>query len=58
MLPRKFGNVDESVHAAKVDECTECNNGRNLSVTNFSGLEIVKEVVASFLLVLFKECTA
>ena len=47
--------MNESVHATEVDECTECDNRRHLAVTNLARLEVVEEVVASFLLVLFQE---
>ena len=49
--------MNESVHAAEINERTEGDNRRDLSMTNFAGLEIVEEVIASFLLVLFKEGT-
>ena len=56
MLPRQLGNVDESIHAAQVNECTECNNTRNATCTHFANLEMGQELVTSSTLILLKQC--
>ena len=54
MLPRQFADVDEPVHTAEVDERTEADDRGDRALTNFAHLEVVQELVAGLLLVLFQ----
>ena len=57
MLPREFRNVDESIHAAEVNEGTELDNAGDDSLAHVSWLQVGKEFIAGFALSFFKECT-
>ena len=54
MLPRQLADVDESVHATEIDEGTERHDARDGAFADFANLEVVEELVARFLLVLFQ----
>ena len=56
VLPRKLGHVDESIHAAEVDESTERNNRGHSALADLADLEVGEELVAGLLLVLFEVC--
>ena len=46
VLPRQLGHVDETVHAAEVDERTEVDDGADHALANLAGLEVGEEAVA------------
>jgi hypothetical protein len=54
VLPRELADVDEPVHAAEVDECAEADDRGDRSLADFAHLEVVEELVAGLLLVLFQ----
>ena len=54
MVPGQFADVNESVHAAEINECTESDNTRNNTFTDIANLEISQEAIAGFLLSLFE----
>ena len=54
VLPRQLADVDESVHAAEVDECAEADDRGDGALADLADLEVVEELVASLLLVLFQ----
>ena len=58
MLPREFGDVDESVHTAEVDERTEVDDRRDDAGPYLAGLEVVEELFALFTLRLFEPTTS
>ena len=57
MLPRQLADVDETIHAAEVDERTEADDAADNTAADLAWLEVGKELVASFLLRLFEVCT-
>ena len=50
VLPRQFGHVDETVHAAEIDEGAEVHDARHDTAAHLSGLEVGEEVFSLFLL--------
>ena len=46
VLPRQLGHVDETVHAAEVDERTEVHDRRHDTAADLAGLEVGEELVA------------
>src|SRR5207237_601236 len=58
VLPRQFGDVDEAVHAAEVDERTEVDDRGHHTGAALAGLEVREELVALFLLRLLEPRTA
>ena len=46
VLPRQLGHVDESVHAAEVDERTEVHDRRHDTLADLARLEVGEELVA------------
>ena len=46
VLPRQLGHVDESVHAAEVDERTEVHDARHHTRPDLARLEVGEELVA------------
>ena len=57
MLPRQFGNVDQTVHASKINERTEGNNAGDSAATHFANLQVGEELVACSTLILFEQGT-
>jgi hypothetical protein len=55
VLPRQLRHVDESVHAAEVDERTERHHAGHHALADLAGLQVGEELVAGFLLGLFQE---
>ena len=56
VLPRQLRNVDETVHAAEVDERTEVHHRGHDTLANLAGLEVGEEAFALFLLGLLEPC--
>ena len=54
MLPRQLGDVDETVHAAEVDERTEVDDRRHHTGAHFARLQVGEELVALLALGLFE----
>ena len=50
VLPRQLGDVDESVHAAEVDEGAEVDDRRHDALADLARLEVVEELLALLLL--------
>ena len=50
VLPRQLGHVDESVHAAEVDEGAEVDDRRHHTAADLAGLEVGEELVALLVL--------
>ena len=50
VLPRQLGHVDESVHAAEVDEGTEIDDRGHHAATTLAGLEVDEELAPLLLL--------
>ena len=46
VLPRQLGHVDESVHAAEVDERTEVDDRRHDTLADLARLQVGEELVA------------
>ncbi len=55
VLPRQLRHVDETVHAAEVDEGAEVDDGGDHTAADLAGGEVGQEVLALFLLGLFEE---
>jgi hypothetical protein len=49
--------VDQTIHAAQIDERAEGNNTRNATATNFANLEVRQELITSASLILLEQCT-
>jgi hypothetical protein len=58
VLPGELGNVDETVYAAKVNECTEVDDGGNNTWAYLTLLEGLEEGGANLGLGLLKPCAA
>ena len=54
MLPGQFGDVDQSVHAAQVHEGAEVHDAGYDALADLAGPQVVEELLALFLLVLFQ----
>ena len=54
VLPGELGHVDESVHAAEIDESAEVDDGGDDTAANLARGEVGQEVLALFLLGLFQ----
>ena len=54
VLPGQFADVDQAVHAAEVDECTEADDAADDTRADLARLQVGQELVASFLLRLFQ----
>ena len=54
VLPRQLGHVDETVHAAEVDERTEVHDRRHDTLADLARLEVGEELVALLALRLFE----
>ncbi|CQB86092.1 Uncharacterised protein [Chlamydia trachomatis] len=57
MLPRKLGNVNETVNTAEINECAEVHDGRHNAFTNLTLLKLRKEGLANFGLGFLEELT-
>ncbi len=49
--------MNESIHAAQVNESAECDNTRNTTLADFANLQVAQEIVALSTLVCFEQCT-
>src|SRR5699024_9400001 len=58
VLPRQFGDVNQTVDAAEVHEGTEVDNGRDSTGADLTLLQCLQEVRAGFGLCLLEPCTA
>ena len=54
MLPRQLADVDQSVHAAEVDECAERHDRGHCAFADLANLEVVEELIAGLFLILFE----
>ena len=50
--------MDEAVHAAEIDECTERHHRRHHTLANLAGLEVIEEFIAGLALGLLEVATA
>ena len=57
VLPRQLADVDETIHAAEVDERAERHDAADNTFADLARLEVGEEAVATFLLRLFQEGT-
>ena len=57
MLPRKLGNVNETVNTAEINECAEVHDRRHNAFTNLTLLKLRKEGLTNFRLGFLKELT-
>ena len=58
MLPGQLGNVNQTVHATQVHECTEVDDGGDNALADLTLLQLVEEGGADCGLGLFQVCTA
>ena len=58
VLPAEFRNVDETVNATEVNECTEVDDGRNDTLANLTLLQVHEERAAALRLRLLEKRTA
>src|SRR5699024_4759897 len=56
VLPRKLGNVNQSVDTAEIDECAEVDDGRDDALADLTLLKLVQELGANLRLGLLEEC--
>ena len=58
VLPGQLGNVNQTVHATQVHECTEVDDGGDNALADLTLLQLVEEGGANSGLSLFQVCTA
>ena len=46
VLPGQFADVDEAIHAAEIDECTERHDAADNTLTDLAGLQVGEEAVS------------